>query len=184
MSLNAGHLNEADSVPGAFPSEDAVMSAEQDTHNSETPTLTSTKATTSGNLDENKKEFLEDQEAAHTAGGQKTDKYSPGFEQNADGLGATSSQDKVLSSQEPNYSGLGDSTTGSRTAEAFNTGEQSSSAQDAGQNESSIGANLATMATAVGLAAKDALFAAKDSAVPAASAATEQVRKSLDDEVF
>lgn len=161
MSFNPENLNEADHIPGAFPSEDAApVSTGQDTQTTQNIPFTSTQTTTGGNTDEKKREFLEQQEAAHTAGGLENEVRS----------GVTSSQDKTLS-QDPAQTGLETSTpaSGLRTAET-------SSSTAAAQNESSIGSDLATMATAVGLAAKDAFVAAKDSAVPAANAATEQVR--------
>lgn len=170
MSLNGGNLPEADHIPGAFPSEDApAVSTGQDTQDIQGSPFASNEHATGGNADEKKREFLEQQEAAHTAGGQ----------QSAPHLGATSSQDKTLS-QDPAQTGLEASTptSGLRTGETSSnaTGQQSSHTPTTAQNEGSITSDLATMATAVGLAAKDAFVAAKDSAVPAASAATEQVR--------
>lgn len=160
MSFNPENLNEADHIPGAFPSEDAAaVSTGQDTQNTQTTPLASTHTTTGVNTDEKKREFLEQQEAAHTAGGIENEVRS----------GVTSSQDKTLS-QDPAQTGLETSTPTS----GLRTTETSSNATTA-QNEGSIGSDLATMATAVGLAAKDAFVAAKDSAVPAANAATEQV---------
>lgn len=170
MSLNQGNLTEADHIPGAFPSEDAAaVGTGLDTQSIQKTPLDSNEITTGGHADEKKREFLEQQEAAHTAGGQ----------QNESPLGGASSQDKTLS-QDPAQTGLEASTptSGVRTGETLSnaTGQQSSNAPTTTQNSGSITSDLATMATAVGLAAKDALVAAKDSAVPAASAATEQVR--------
>lgn len=161
MSFNPENLNEADHIPGAFPSEDATaVGTGQDTQTTTNAPFASSETTIGGNADEKKREFLEQQEAAHTAGGLDNEVRS----------GVTSSHDKTLS-QDPAQTGLETSTptSGLRTAET-------SSNAAAAQNEGSIGTDLATMATAVGLAAKDALVAAKDSAVPAANAATEQVR--------
>lgn len=162
MAFNPENLNEADHIPGAFPSEDAAaVSTGQDTQTTHNAPLASTQTTTGQNTDEKKRDFLEQQEAAHTAGGLE----------NEDRSAVTSSQDKTLS-QDPAQIGL---ETSSTPASGLRTAETSSSGGTA-QNEGSIGSDLATMATAVGLAAKDAFVAAKDSAVPAANAATEQVR--------
>lgn len=177
MSFNGGNLTEADHIPGAFPSEEAVLATEQNSHNSQTTPVTENKATaTGGNVDEKKREFLEQQEAAHTAGGRETDKYTPGSERTENRPESLSSQDNKTLSQEPSRAGLEPSTSSAQHAETPSAGQQSlNTHKTASHDESSIGSNLATVATALGLAAKDALFAAKDSAVPAASAATEQV---------
>lgn len=166
MSFNGQNQAEADHIPGAFPSEDEVIGTSEPTsHSSQNPAISSSKASTGVNFDEKKRDFLKQQEAAHTAGGRESESATSRIEQNEQRQQTIPSQDRTLS-QDPNQTGLETSSSGSRTAEAFNTGHE----------QSSIGSNLATMATAVGLAAKDAVIAAKDSAVPAASAATEQVR--------
>ncbi|KAJ4390620.1 hypothetical protein N0V93_004216 [Gnomoniopsis smithogilvyi] len=176
MSFTGGNQTEADHIPGAFPSEAEVIGAEQNTHTSQNSTLSGSKATTGGNVDEKQREFLEQQEAAHTAGGWQTDKHTPGFKQNENRSGTISSQDKTLS-QESSRAGLETPTSGARIAETSSSvGEPNLNTHNTGHDESSMGSSLATMATAVGLAAKDAIIAAKDSAAPAASAATEQAK--------
>lgn len=167
-------------MPGAFPSEDEITRTEQSSHNSQNNTLAGSKTTTGGgNVDDKTKDFLEQREAAHTAGGWQADKHIPGLEQNDNRPEPISSQlEHENLSQARTRDDLETSTSaGSRTADAFGAGQETSNTHTTGgpQDESSIGSNLATMATAVGLAAKDAFIAAKDSAAPAANAATEQV---------
>lgn len=186
-------------MPGAFPSEDAIAETERDIHNPHNSALTGTNANSGRSMDEKNKDFREEQKAAHTAGGQKTDSYTPGLEDSGDRLEI--SQDKTASKASTRANSgpgqtseawtdvanpetllrsgdaEGNTPTGSQSIQTSSTSQKSSTAQSGGSDENSIGSNLATVATAVGLAAKDALFAAKDAAGPAASAATEQVSR-------
>lgn len=217
MSSNPGNLGEADLVPGAFPSDDAITENEQTTHSSQGPTSTGTGATgdeklaqkardfaqqqqvaqtaggetgntaTSGlgGQGDKAREFHEQQSAAHTAGEQNTDKYTPVSQDQGSRAGAgphpgqnsgawtdVSNPDTLPGTAE----GKEAPTTGSRLGQTSGTSHQASSAPESGVDTSSIGSGFATAATALGLAAKDAFFAAKDAAVPAASAATEQTK--------
>lgn len=188
-------MNEADLVPGSFPSEGAVVDTEQNTPNSQIDNATlatSTKATSSGTMDEKSREFLEQQKAAHTAGGQKTDKYIPEIGEDG-GRSGTTQREAVSPAPTQVGSGPGQNSEAwtdvarpetllqnSGAGGNASAGSQRAETSSAGHDESTtIGSDLATMATAVGLAAKDALSAVTDAAGPAASAATEQVRPNL-----
>lgn len=218
MSSNTADLQEANLVPGAFPSDDAIVEKDLSSQSSRGPSSVTGTSTTGadkvaseatdfpqqqhaahtagreiGNTrtsdlstqDDKAKEFHAQQEAAHTAGGQKTDKYIPASEQQGslEGAGAHPGQNSqawtdVSNPEELLRNAEGKASPTASFGTTSGTGQQTSSTpESAGVDLSSIGTGLAETATAFGLAAKDVLFAAKDAAAPAASAATEQVRK-------
>ncbi|CAN8102287.1 unnamed protein product [Discula destructiva] len=146
---------------------------------------TNTASSGLGGQGEKAREFHEQQSAAHSAGGQRTDKYTPVSKQVGTGTGAASHPGQNseawtdVSNPETllrNADGKDAPTTSSSLGQKTGTGHQDASMSDSGVDLNSVGSGIATAATALGLAAKDAFFTAKEAAGPAASSATEQAK--------
>lgn len=168
-------------MPGAFPSEIAVLE-------NENSTSTGNSATGDQNMADKAKEFAQQQRLAHNAGGETGsnaatsglvghDEKAREFheQQSAAHTADTQNTGSYISPSEDETEGLA-STTGSSLGHTSTTAQQTSASPGTGLDLGSIGSGLATAATALGLAAKDALITAKDAAAPVASDAAEQVR--------